>query len=375
MKGVEENRLELRDLTVGYGGEAVLRGVTAQLRPGEIVTLIGPNGAGKSTLLRTLVRALPPVAGAVLLDGRRMETLRPGEIAKEVSLLMTERLRGGYMTCFDAVLTGRYPYTGRLGVYSEHDRAVAEEMVERLRLTPLRERPFDRISDGQRQRVMLARALCQEPGVLVMDEPTTYLDLRHKLELLSLLRELVRERRIAVLLSLHELDLAQKISDWLLCVREGVVDRVGTPEEIFDGGYIDTLYGVEHGGFNERYGCAELEAVQGEPVYFVVGGGGSGCAVYRLLQRRGIPFAAGVLAENDLDYPAAKALAVTVIAERAYQSVSEASRLRAMEVAEHCRGVIDCVKVFGPMNEGNRLLLDWARQQGKLIAPEDIPGG
>lgn len=140
------------------------------------------------------------------------------------------------------------------------------------------------------------------------DEPTSFLDLRGKLELLAILKELVRERRVAVILSLHELDLAQRISDRLLCIRGNGIDRCGTPEEIFSGGYIRQLYGVERGSYCESFGCPELEPVRGKPQVFVIGGNGSGIPVYRRLQRQGVPFAAGILSENDVDHPVASAL-------------------------------------------------------------------
>ncbi len=182
---------------------------------------------------------------------------------------------------------------------------------------------FSCISDGQRQRVLLARAICQEPELLVLDEPTSFLDIRYKLELLTVLKQLVREKQVAVILSLHEIDLAQKLSDRLICVHNGRIERCGTPEQVFTGDYIRTLYDLERGTYNEQFGSLELERVTGEPRVFVIGGGGSGTALYRRLQRRGIPFAAGILPENDVELPTARALAVETVTERAYQPIGE----------------------------------------------------
>ena len=150
----------------------------------------------------------------------------------------------------------------------------------------LADRDFTCISDGQRQRVLLARAICQQPRVLILDEPTSFLDIRYKLELLTILKDLVRERSVAVVLSLHELDLAQKISDRVICVANGEIARVGTPEEVFTDGSVQRLYGLTAGSYDERFGSLELEPVRGAPQALVIGGGGSGIALYRALPLR-----------------------------------------------------------------------------------------
>ena len=247
--------LHTRNLTVGYGGKAVLRDLTFSVRPGEIVTIIGPNGAGKSTLLKSLARQLDPVAGAVFLGGEELSAMDGETLAKTLSILTTERLRAELMTCAEVAATGRYPYTGRLGILSEQDREVVREALALVHASELADLPFDRLSDGQRQRVMLARALCQEPEVLLLDEPTSFLDLRYKIEFLTTLKTLAREKRLAVIMSLHELDCAERVSDTVLCVRGGTVDRVGRPEEIFHSEYIEKLYGMEPGSYNAFYGA------------------------------------------------------------------------------------------------------------------------
>ena len=250
---MKEAILHTKDLAVGYGGQTLLKDIELAVRPGEVLTLIGPNGAGKSTVLRTLTRQLAPVAGTVFLGGRPMEAMSENDVARGMSLVMTERVRGEWMTCGDVVSSGRYPYTGRLGILSEHDREKVAEAMELVRVSDLRERDFSRVSDGQRQRVMLARAICQEPDVLVMDEPTSFLDIRYKFELLTVLRRLVSEKRLAVIMSLHELELAEKISDTVLCIKAGAVDRAGAPAEIFTDAYIEELYDLPRGSYGEFF--------------------------------------------------------------------------------------------------------------------------
>ena len=365
-------RLRTEDLSVGYNGRELIRGIALSLRPGEIMTLIGPNGAGKSTILKSVIRQLALVRGTVCLDGRDMAGLREGDVARRMSVVMTSHISPELMTCFDVAATGRYPYTGRLGILTREDREKVAQCLELVHAAELADQDFSRISDGQRQRVLLARALCQEPEVLVLDEPTSFLDIRHKLELLAILKDMVRRRRLAVLMSLHELDLAQKISDQVVCVHGDKIERQGPPEEIFTPDYMRQLYGGARGSYNALFGSLELEAVSGAPEVFVIGGGGAGIPVYRRLQRQGIPFAAGVLQENDLDFPVASALAAEVVAEKRFQPIGEASLRRAAAVMADCRRVLCPLTEFGPFNEGNRQLLRLAGEAGTL---EEWPAG
>jgi len=197
-------------MSVGYDGKPLIEEVEIMLRKGEILTLLGPNGAGKSTILKSIARQLSLIAGTVRLDGEDMRTLTGAELSKKMAVVMTKRLRGELMTCEDVVATGRYPYTGRFGVLRAEDHAAVQNAMELVQVAEIGDSLFDRISDGQRQRVMLARAICQEPEILILDEPTSYLDVRHKLEFLSILQKLCRERQLTVILSLHELELAEK---------------------------------------------------------------------------------------------------------------------------------------------------------------------
>ena len=353
--------LSAEALTAGYSPACpVVSALDMSIRPGEIVTLIGANGAGKSTLLKTIAKQLKPLGGAVFLDGMPETEMREAEIAKKLSLFLTGQIRTELMTVRDVAATGRYPYTGRLGILSPADWDKVEQALRMTHTEMLADRFFTELSDGQRQRVLLARAICQEPALLVLDEPTSFLDIRHKLELLALIRELAKSQDTAVLMSLHELDLAERISDRVICIKDGRADRMGTPAEIFCGDYIRELYGLECGSYDPLFGV-EMAPAGGEPEVFVIGGGGTGIPVYRELCRKGIPFAAGVLHENDLDLPCAKALAVQVITEQAFEPVSETAVRQALAVMERCREVICTVKQFGTMNAGNRQLLERGR--------------
>ena len=256
--GVSMSYLETKDLAVGYHGKPLIEDIALHVQRGRIVTLIGPNGSGKSTILKTIIGQLSKVSGTVFLDGKAMEAHSRNEIARRMAILMTARMEPELMTCRDVVGTGRYPYTGKLGILTSEDRAIVERSLVQVGGLDFADRPFANISDGQRQRILLARALCQEPEIIVLDEPTSFLDIRYKLELLTVLKRMVRENDLAVLLSLHELELAERISDTVVCVAGDRIDRIGPPEEIFTRAYIAKLYRMEHGKYDPCFDSLEF---------------------------------------------------------------------------------------------------------------------
>lgn len=353
-------------LTVGYNGKPLIKDIEMKLNRGEILTLIGPNGAGKSTILKSITRQLKTISGAVYLDKEKMNKMTDREVSRKLSVVLTDRMRPELMTCEDVVSAGRYPYTGTLGILSAKDKEKVRSAMEMVHAWDLKDRDFTAISDGQRQRILLARAICQEPEIIILDEPTSFLDIRHKLELLTILKKMVLEQKVAVVMSLHELDLAQKISDKVICVHGEYIERYGSPEEIFTSDYIRQLYGITKGSYNANFGCIELEPSRGEPDVFIIGGNGSAISLYRKFLRLGVPFATGVLHENDIDYQVAKDLACRVITQKAFEPISEEAYHKAFTVMKNCKTVICCVDHFGTMNAANEHLMREAEKMGKL---------
>lgn len=364
----DDEQITMRDLTVGYDRIPLIKNINLGVRSGEILTLIGPNGSGKSTILKTITKQLKTIGGSVFLGKESMRELTDSEISRHLSMVMTERIHTELLSGRDVVATGRYPYTGRLGILSQQDWKKVDEAIALVHAGEVQQQDFRRISDGQRQRLMLARAICQDTQVLILDEPTSYLDMGFKLDILTTIRMLARKKNLAVIMSLHELDLAQKISDTIACVKGDRIDRVGTPEEIFSGNYVQQLYGVKSRQFDPQTGQAFLERPEGAPEVFVIGGGGTGLAVYNRLQRQNIPFAAGILQENDVEYAAASALAACVFSEKAFFPVSEETFLRAKQMLGSCKTCICALTEFGPYNEKNRQLYEYAKKLGKVCA-------
>ncbi len=356
--------LELRGLEVGHGRRALVRDICLAVRPGQVVALIGPNGSGKTTILRTVAGQLQKLGGVVELFGRALDEVPPAERSRSMSVMLTGRPQTELLTCRDVVEAGRYPFTGRLGVLGEKDEEAVTAAMDATGVLGLAERDFAHVSDGQRQRVLLARALCQEPHVLLLDEPTSYLDIRSQLEVLQLLRREARERGIAVVTSLHEIDLAQKVADHVICIKDGSVMCQGSPDEVFTAERVAELYDLTPGAFDPAFGSVELVRPAGEPRTFVIAGGGTGAACFRRLAREGVPFATGVLHEHDADGLLARSLATRAIYERDFEPVSAESVARAREVLLTCREVICCVSTFGTGNARNAELLDAAREAG-----------
>lgn len=240
---------ETKDLTVGYHGKPLIKNISVGIRKGEIITLMGPNGSGKSTILKTITKHLANICGSVYIGRDELGKMTYQEISQKVAVVLTDRIRPELMTCRDVVAAGRYPYTGKMGILSEADEEKINEALIKVHGLELSEKSFDSISDGQRQRILLARAICQEPEIIVLDEPTSFLDIRHKVELLKILQDMAEKKETTVIMSLHEIELAYKMSDKILCVKGDHIEHFGTVKEIFREDLIKDLFELDNETF------------------------------------------------------------------------------------------------------------------------------
>lgn len=266
-----DNVFTAEDLSVGYerthrghmpglkrgrtecSASAVVSGINIKIERGRTVCLIGPNGSGKTTALKTITGQLRELGGSMSICGMPLAGMSEKERAKYISVVLTEKISLELMTCRDIVSMGRYPYTGRMGLLSGEDRAKVNEALEMVNASDIADRQFSMTSDGQRQRIMLARAICQESALIVLDEPTSFLDIRYKLEILTVLKKLARERGTGVLMSVHELELARAAADYVICFKNGRVFAEGTPDEIFNDTLISELYGIDMQSYDECF--------------------------------------------------------------------------------------------------------------------------
>jgi iron-chelate-transporting ATPase len=237
--------LTAREVAFAYGddGAPVLRGVTLSLRAGEVVALLGPNGSGKSTLIRLLLGQLGR-EHAVAWDRRALRDWRPRELARRVAYLPQAPQADPATTVLETLRLGRAPYWGAFGLESPRDERVVAEVATLLGLRPLLGRPLDALSGGQRQRVFIGRCLAQEGRALLLDEPGTFLDLRHQVEIAQLLRRLAKETGVGILLASHDLNVAAACADRLILLHDGVVAAAGTAREVLEPASLEKVYGV-----------------------------------------------------------------------------------------------------------------------------------
>ena len=227
--------IELQHLTVGYGDRAVLSDISQTIGAGQMVCLLGSNGVGKSTILRTIAGFQPPLSGKVLLHRHDMTSLSVPRRSRVVSVVLTERIQVPYMKVADLVGMGRSPYTGFFGTLSNEDRRIAGDAIEMVGITSLAGRAIDTLSDGERQKVMLAKAIAQQTSVILLDEPTAFLDYHAKISILRLMLRLAHETGKTILLSTHDVEMALRLSDALWVVVEGKVHSGTTASLTGDG--------------------------------------------------------------------------------------------------------------------------------------------
>ncbi|MEX2536333.1 MAG: ABC transporter ATP-binding protein [Trueperaceae bacterium] len=238
-------KLAAHNLTLAYDQQEIIRDLGVSIPDGKVTALVGPNGCGKSTLLRGLARLMAPKAGNVLLDGKAIAKLPSKVVARQLSILPQGPVAPEGMTVRELVTQGRYPHQGIFRQWSERDEEAVERALDTTSLVELAERPLDTLSGGQRQRAWIAMTLAQETPVLLLDEPTTFLDLAHQVEVLSLLDELNEREGRTIVMVLHDINQACRYAHHLVAMRDGAVVAQGDPREIVDYGMVCEVFGIE----------------------------------------------------------------------------------------------------------------------------------
>lgn len=283
--------LTTSDLTIGYHASyqtqvKVAQHITVELQAGELACLIGPNGAGKSTLMRTLAGMQAPLAGQIHLMGDNLSLLKPRDLARRLSIVLTERIDVGMLSAYSVVALGRYPYTGWMGELRPQDHHVIQQAIVAVGALELADRNLAELSDGERQKIMIARALAQEPAVMLLDEPTAYLDLPRRAELMTMLRRLARETGRAILLSTHDLDLALRSADRIWLMPKGSQLEVGAPEDLVLGGAFESAFRSEGVQFDAYSGSFRTDT-QAIGTVDLMGDGLPALWTMRALEREG----------------------------------------------------------------------------------------
>ncbi|MBP5620346.1 MAG: ABC transporter ATP-binding protein [Bacteroidaceae bacterium] len=234
--------IELKNLTTGYGEHIVARSINSIIPEGNLISLLGPNGVGKSTLLRTLCAFQPAISGDIIINGTSLQELTQAQLSRIISVVLTERLDVRAMTVHDLVSLGRSPYTGFWGRLDEEDERQVRQAIDQVGISELYEREIGTLSDGELQKAMIAKALAQQTPIILLDEPTAFLDFPSKVEMMRMLHRLAHEMNKTIFLSTHDVEMALQLSDQLwLMTAEGV--HSGTPDELTaDGSLADFIH-------------------------------------------------------------------------------------------------------------------------------------
>ena len=354
--------LKTNNLSVGYNNKVVISNINVEVKNGEILCLLGSNGAGKTTLLRSLSKLISPIKGEIYLNGVNINCISRKALSKKMALVLTNRLLGDLMTVQDIVNIGRYPYTGFFGSLSKKDLIMVDEALESVDALHLKKRYFDELSDGEKQKVLVARALVQEPEIIILDEPTTHLDIKHRLELINILKKLSKEKSISVILSLHEIDIALKSCDKVALIKNNKVIAYGQPEDVVDEDIINSLYELDDKNFNSLLGSVEISNKSKNEV-FIIGGGGKATPIYRAFTKKGIGLYSGIIHENDIDYEIGRTMGIKMFTENPFEPISDESFNLAIRNLNDSKIIIDTGFSVGETNKRN---IDIIKQALKL---------
>lgn len=375
-KSAHSPALLFREVSSGYRGREVLHGVSFTVEEGEFVSLIGPNGCGKSTLLKTAAALIRPSSGSVSLFGSEIRQLKHAERASLVGVVPQKLDSPMSFRVEELVMNGRISAMGLFGRPGPDDEDIVERAMIYTDVLGLKKRFFMELSGGEQQRVALAMVLAQEPRIIMLDESIAHLDINHRQEVLQILMNLNRERRITVVLVSHDLTLSAQISDRLLLLHDGRLAAEGTPAEVLRPELLSRIYNCElqvrkdpwSGNLqvNGDLSLARQRNTLGRRVH-VIAGGGSGIELYRRLLLEGYEVSTGVLNRLDSDAEAARALHLDTALEQPFSAVSEASRSEASLLAASADAVVVAEVPFGSGNLVNLSLAVDALREGKPV--------
>ena len=237
--------LRLEKVSLGYGRQTVLADATLEAKPGEMLGIIGPNGSGKSTLIRGMTRLISPTSGQIFIDGQNLSNINHGDLARLVAVVPQNTVLPALFTAAEVVLMGRTPHLGFFKYEGKKDFSIVLKAMEATQTTHLAERRIGELSGGERQRLVIARALAQEPKIILLDEPTSNLDIKYQIDTLDLIRQLCQKQKLIVVTALHDLNLASQYCDRLIILNQGKIHSQGAPEVIINTRTIKEVYGAE----------------------------------------------------------------------------------------------------------------------------------
>lgn len=343
--------IEVKNLNIGYHDKVVLEDININIEKGEMVSILGANGCGKTTLIKTMSRMIPKLKGKIIINGKEISEYTDKEYAETVALVLTDRMEPSLFRVHEVVALGRYPYTDFFGKLSKKDKDIIDKSISLVGADKLANRYISELSDGEKQKVMIARALAQDTDVIILDEPTIHLDINHKVELVTIIRNLCLNENKTVFASLHEIDLALKNTDKVLLAKSGHIVDYGAPETIIGEKTIDYIYDIKKATYNRTIGNMEWKNKADKQEIFVVAGNGTGIDLFRMMNKLGVNCDIGVLAKNDIDYHIASSIGFDIISKEAYMPISSEMQANMIKCMENKKLLIDTGVEIGEYNK------------------------
>ncbi len=369
--------LELQKVTTGYRENPVLKELDFSVEENEIFGVIGPNASGKSTLLRVIDRVIQPWEGKVLFRGKNLVELDKKEVARSISVVPQEFNVNYSLTVEELVRLGRTPHLGVLSFEDEEDEEIVKDSLELTDTEFLRNRSFHDLSGGEKQRVIIAKALAQDPELLLLDEPINHLDINNQEEVLNLLRRLVRERDLTIVSTFHDLNLASRYCQSLILLENGRVHSKGDPTEVITEDTINKVYGTEVAVTTNPETDALTVTPLSQTLYetnqrkqtrvHIISGGGTGKPLMAALKRQGYRITAGVLTSLDDDYREAKRLGISLVENNPFTNISEKAAQKNKELIEKADIIVITDMPIGSGNLKNLKLAKEAAKEKKVI--------
>lgn len=328
--------LEIKDLEFGYNENLVIKGVSFNIEKGKFISIIGPNGSGKSTLLKTINHLYNPTKGSILVDGININDMKKRDLAKKIALVPQDTVVDYDFTVEEIVLMGRHPYKSRFQKEDEGDYTVINESLEMTNTLKLKKRLITEISGGERQRVIIAKALAQKPSIILLDEPTSHLDINHQMDILNLLKRLNKEHGTTIILVIHDINLAARYSDEIILIDKGKISDMGKPEDIITSDNIENIYNLKVAIEKNKYTdttyitpieIRNLENIESKINIHIISGGGSGQEVVNKLYMEGYSLSLGVLNVGDTDWSHGKSLMLPIVEEIPFTKIGEEAYL------------------------------------------------
>ncbi|MEA2032201.1 MAG: ABC transporter ATP-binding protein [Euryarchaeota archaeon] len=369
--------LEIKEVDAHYGSTKILDSINFSASHGELMGIIGPNGSGKTTLLRTISRILKPKVGTVLLEGRDVQGMKDKEFSRNFATVPQDTTIHFDFSALDIVLIGRNPHLGRLELETEKDIEIARRSMELTNCWGLAERPITELSGGERQLVIIARALTQEPKVLLLDEPTSHLDIKYQIEIMELLKRLTTEEKLIVIAVIHDLNLAARYCDRLVLLHEGKIITLGTQTQVLTAENIKNTFGAavivkKHVLTNQCYVSpspvpSPLKHQAKNEVIHLICGGGEGASLMHVLAAKGYSVTAGVVNLLDTDYEVAKLLNIPIVTEAPFSPITQEAFQAHLTLADKANMVVLCNIPFGAGNLKNLEVAEAALKRKKVL--------